>query len=104
MTIPLAVARQSEIGQIIAEAETELRPLVQHIRWEIGTDWSGDWAIFLRVTLSNAAARGRNLQRTTQQVRAHLLAKLKPQELGVIPYFSFRSQSEQAALREEAWM
>jgi hypothetical protein len=57
MTVPLAIARQKEIAQIVSEAEAELRPNVERIRWEIGQDWTGDWAIFLRVVLSDAVAR-----------------------------------------------
>ena len=59
MTLPLALSRKKEIAQIVSDAEAELRPKVERIRWEIGQDWTGDWAIFLRVVLSDAVVRKR---------------------------------------------
>jgi hypothetical protein len=103
MTIPVAISRQNEIAQIIAEAELELRPIVKRIFWEIGQDWSGDWAIFLRVVLSNNASRDRNLGKNTHRIRAHVREKLQPDNLGVISYFNFRSQAEQDELGRSAW-
>jgi hypothetical protein len=43
------------------------------------------------------------LWNSTEKVRNHVREKLKPDNLGVIDYFNFRSQAEQAALREKAW-
>jgi hypothetical protein len=103
MTIPLAISRQNEIAQIVAEAEAELRPIVKQIFWDIGQDWSGDWAITLRVVLSNNATRGKNLRNSTQKVKAYVREKLQPDNLGVISYFRFRSQAEQDELGKQAW-
>ena len=100
---PPAIARQKEIAQIVSEAEAELRPKVERIRWEIGHDWTGDWAIFLRVVLSDAASRGKQLGKTTDMVRTRLLRSLPSAEFGVIPYVSFRSQSETVEMPEKAW-
>ncbi len=33
-----AISRQNEIAQIVSEAEVELRPKVERIRWELGQD------------------------------------------------------------------
>lgn len=104
MTLPPAISRQNEIAQIVSEAEEELRLIVKRIRWEIGQDWTGDWALFLRVVLSNNACRGRNLRKNTQKVESHLREKLRPDELGLIAYVNFRSQAEQIAMRDKAWL
>jgi hypothetical protein len=89
---------------MVAAAKAELRPSVQHIRWEFGQDWSGDWALFFRVVLSDAAVRGRHARKITEQVKRNLLERVRPQDLGLLAYFSFRGQSEQAGVQEEAWM
>ena len=102
-TLPPALSRQNEIAQIIADAEAELRPIVKRIFWDIEPDWSGDWAITLRVVLSNNAARGKNLFKNGKNVERHLREKLQPDNLGLIAYFDFRSQAEQVGLGKNAW-
>jgi hypothetical protein len=99
-----AISRKKEIAQIVSEAEAELRPKVERIRWDLGQDWTGDWAIFLRVVLSDAVVRKRNWFKIAQQAEAHLREKLPSDELGVIPYFNFRSQAETEEMPEKAWM
>lgn len=81
--------------------EAEL-PDVVRIRYEIGEDWSGQWAIFFRVVLSDEAARSR-LKHVVKEVVSRLSSRLDFLSLGVFPYHNFRSETEQAELREEAW-
>lgn len=38
-----------------------------------------------------------------RRVTSQLEAEVKPYQLGLIPYYSFRSESEQAQLKEKAW-
>ena len=104
MHVPRAVTRQSQINDVVAEIERELAGDVVHIRYSIDTDWSGDWAIFFRVVLTDAASRGRRLKLAASKVRAALSDRLKPLDLGLIVYSNFRSQSELVALPEEAWV
>ena len=42
-----------------APKKRSLAPDVVHIRYDIGEDWSGQWAIFFRVVLNDNAARQR---------------------------------------------
>jgi hypothetical protein len=53
MYLPIAVTKQQQINAAIAEVLRELAPAVQHINYEIARDWSGEWAIFFRVLLSD---------------------------------------------------
>jgi hypothetical protein len=103
MIFPPAISRKKEIAQIVSEAEAELRPKVERIRWDIGQDWTGDWAIFLRVVLSDAVVRKRNWFKIASQAEARILEKLPTDELGVIPYVHFRSQAETVEMPEKAW-
>jgi hypothetical protein len=52
-----------------------LAPDVQHIRYDIAQDWSGDWAIFFRVVLSDEASKNR-LRELTSKVVSQLAARL----------------------------
>jgi hypothetical protein len=102
MYIPPAVTKESEIQAAISEVERALAPDVVRIRHEIGEDWSGQWAIFFRIVLSDDAAK-RRLRDVAGKVVWGLSRQLDFPGMGVFPYHNFRSTSEQAMLREEAW-
>ena len=75
---------------------------VVRIRYEIAEDWSGQWAIFFRIVLTDDAAR-RRLREVATRVVWELDQQLDFPGLGVFPYHNFRSLSEQAMLQEPAW-
>jgi hypothetical protein len=102
MYLPSAVTKQSEIQAAIGQVERSLAPDVMRIRYEIGEDWSGQWAIFFRVVLSDDAAK-RRLRDVATKVARGLARQLDFPGMGVFPYHNFRSVSEQAALQEPAW-
>ena len=102
MYLPIAVQREPEIDAAVAEVAARLAPDVIHIRYEIGQDWSGQWAIFFRVLLSDEASKKR-LREVATKVVWRLADRLDFPALELFPYHNFRSESEQAALREEAW-
>ena len=104
MILPTLVAKQQEVNATISQVINQLAPHVVHIRYDIGRDWSGDWAIFFRVLLADEASSGNNLRTVTTQVVRMMSERLDFEGMGVIPYFNFRSQSEQAEMREPAWM
>jgi hypothetical protein len=103
-TVPIGLVNQRKIAKDIAAAAALLAPEVVRIRHNIGEDWSGDEAIFFRIVLSDAASREDTLRAVTTRIENVLLKKVQPLERwGLLPYFSFRSQSEQAEINEEAW-
>jgi len=75
---------------------------VLRIRYEIGEDWSGQWALFFRIVFSEDAAR-RRLRAVASTVDWELAQRLDFVGMGVSVYHNFRSESEQAALQEPAW-
>lgn len=101
--LPAAVQKAPQINAAIEGVRRELAPAVQYIRYEVGQDWSGDWAIFFRVVLSDDASRRQNLRAVTADVERRMFEQVDFAAIGVIPYFNFRSQSEQAMLREPVW-
>lgn len=84
------------------ETERSLAPDVVRIRYEIGKDWSGEWAIFFRIVLTDDAAKNR-LRAARTKVVWSLDQQLDFPGLGVYPYHNFRSVSEQASMQEPAW-
>jgi hypothetical protein len=103
MHFPSVVTKQAEINAAVSEVIRLLEPDVVHIRYDIGQDWSGDWAIFFRVVLSDEASRKPRLREVATEVVRRLSDRLDFSSMGLFPYHNFRSVSEQAVLREEAW-
>jgi hypothetical protein len=99
---PPAVTKQREIDAAIDQVVAELAPDVVRIRYDIGEDWSGQWAIFFRIVLADEAAK-RRLRDIASKVVWGLANRLDFPGMGVFPYHNFRSISEQAMLQEEAW-
>jgi hypothetical protein len=102
MYLPSAVRKQAEIEAAIQRVKESIGPDVVRIRYEVGEDWGGEWAIFFRVVLTDDAARHR-LREVTTRVVWELARNLDFPAMGVFPYHNFRSESEQATLQEPAW-
>lgn len=102
MYVPSAVTKQGEIQAAIDVVEKSLEPDVVRIRYEIGQDWSGQWAVFFRIVLSDDAAK-RRLRDVATKVVWGLARQLDFPSMGVFPYHNFRSVSEQSMLQEPAW-
>jgi hypothetical protein len=103
MDIPSAVVQRGEINNQVHAVEAQLAPDVVKIGYDIAEDWSGRWAIFFKVVLSDDASRRERLGEVVAKVVWSLAGKLDFNALGVFPYHNFRSVSEQRSLREEAW-
>lgn len=104
MNIARAFAQQAQLDDAVSELKPMLGSDVVTLRYTLGQDWSGEPAIFFRVVLSERASRRDQLRSSTNQIENAIMQRLQPlEEWGVLPYFSFRSLSEQAALQEEAW-
>lgn len=82
----------------------QLRPDVVRIRIDVGKDWSDDPALYFRVTLSDEAARKKgHLAELSGRVAGELFEQLGLSGLEHIPYFNFRSESDQKKLQDPAW-
>jgi len=94
---------QRRIDALVEEAVRELSPDVVRIRHNFGEDWSGDPAIFFRVVLADEAAAPSRLFETTTKVIEAIRSRVDADDLGVLDYFNFRSESEQAKLKDRLW-
>ncbi len=101
--VPSGFVHQQRIAQGVARATDALSREVVRIRYDLGEDWSGDGAVFFRVLLKDSASERPHLREVARRVAAKIFHEVQPQELGLQAYFNFRSESEQATLREEAW-
>ena len=99
MIIPKALAQQGRFAAAVAEVERLLHPNVVRIQHEFGDDWTGEPSVFFMVILSDAASRRDQLLTIANEVSTAVVQRVAPlEEWEVLPYFSFRSQSEQAKL------
>jgi hypothetical protein len=80
-----------------------LAPDVVRVVLRDAPDWSGDPAIYVRVLLADEATTGGRLGEVVSRVRETISEELGLDRLDRIPYFKFRSVSEQAKLREASW-
>jgi hypothetical protein len=100
-TVPRAFVHQSQFKAAIARAQKRVASDVVSIIPTLGDDWSGEPAVFFMVILSDAASKRDQLLSVTDRVSKTIVREVEPLEAwGVLPYFNFRSQSEQAKLNE----
>ena len=104
MVIARAFTQQAQLDEAVGDLKPALGGDVVTLRYTLGQDWSGEPAIFFRIVLSERASRRDQLRGATNLIENAIMGHLQPLEVwGVLPYFSFRSMAEQAALQEEAW-
>jgi hypothetical protein len=101
--VPKAFAEQDRFQLAIARTAQRLAPHVVSITPTLGDDWSGEPAVFLMVILTDAASQRDQLLNVSNQVSQAIVQQVQPlEQWGVLPYFNFRSQSEQAKLNQPA--
>ena len=103
MSFPWALVKESEIADAVMEAERELAPHVVRIRYNVGENWTGDPAVFFRVLLSDRASRPKGPRNIARRVEAKLEDDPRVVGPGLFAYFNYRSESEQAKLKDKAW-
>jgi hypothetical protein len=102
--VPSGFVNQTELASEVERATRELGPEVVRVRHSVGADTSGEPSIFFRIVITDSAAREETLADVTGHIANILFDELRPYEnWGLTPYFSFRSQSEQAMRSDLAW-
>ena len=104
MTRRFGIARAPELQKELNGIMPQPSPGV--VRWNhtFGDDWSGDPAIYFWVVLTDGASKKENLGASIDgftnvvNQQADFL-----NDFGLIPYFHFRSESEQAVLQDEVY-
>lgn len=102
--VPSGIVNQTQLAKDVANAIQKLGNEVVRVRHSVGEDTSGEPSIFFRIILSDAASREDTLADVTGRIATVLFEEIRPYEnWGLIPYFSFRSTSEQALRNEPEW-
>jgi len=100
--IAKAFAHQTQFSAAIAQVA--LPPQVQSVTQTLGTDWNGEPAVFFEVTLADNSVPRPQLLAFTKEVSHAIINQIRPLEVwGVLPYFDFLTQSEQARIKEPTW-
>ena len=103
MHVLQAAIQQREFEAAVAQMAASLAPDVVSITPTFRDDWTGEPAVFFMVILADEATKGDHLLRLANFVSESLEQEVQPLERwGVLPYFSFRSQSEQAKIDQPA--
>ena len=90
----------AEVKQVIKQ----LGPDVVRVNYNVGEDTTGDVSLHFRIVITDAAARRETLASATRSIRDTVNERLAPMaRWGLFPYFSFRSESEQAERSEPEW-
>lgn len=102
--IPRGVAQQEQLAAAIADVERLLGPDVVRLRYTIGSNWSGEPAIFFRVLLSDEASKRDRLHAVASRIQGLIQEHVDPlNSWDLMPYYNFRSLTEQEMLKEPAW-
>ncbi len=101
--VPRAIIDQNRIKAAVQAAERSLTPDVIRILHTFAEDVQGDISLFFRVVISDQAAAPARLRETTKRIKSAVLDEVRADDLGLQTYFNFRSQSEQATLRDPFW-
>jgi hypothetical protein len=102
MNIARAVAHQAQFFEAIARVA--LPPEVLSVTPTLGTDWSGDSAVFFQVILVDNSVPRPQLLAFTKRISRAIVREIRPlEEWGVVPYFDFLTESERARMKEPTW-
>lgn len=102
--VPTGSVHQSQLANEIAKAIRKLPKEVVRVNYNLGTDSTGEPAIFFRIVLTDAASREDKLAQVTDRIAMILFDGVRPHEnWGLLPYFSFRSKSEQDERNDPEW-
>ena len=102
--IPSGYINQGQLATDVERAKLKLGTEVVRVRHNVGADTSGDPSLFFRVILKDSSIREDTLADLTGQIAAVFFDELRPYEnWGLIPYFSFRSESEQSQRNDLEW-
>jgi hypothetical protein len=101
--IARAFAQQAQFFAAVAQAASALPMPIVSVTPSLGTDWNGESAVFFQIVLGDGTPRSQLLN-LTRQISQAIVQQVQPlEEWGVLPYFNFRTQSEQARIKEPTW-
>ncbi len=98
------LVNQAQLVDVVEKAIRKLGKKAVKVNYNIGEDSDGDPSIFFRIVLPDAASAEDTLAEVTGRITRILNDQIRPREdWGLLPYFSFRSKSEQAERDDPEW-
>ena len=95
---------QAAIDSAVRKVEGVFAPQVVRIRYTLENNHYGDPSIFFRVLVNDDAADDiRHLFELSKRISNTLVNEAQTYEIGLEPYFSYRTVSEQEKLRDPVW-
>lgn len=102
--VPTGFVHQAQLASEIAKARRKLGKEAVRVNYSLGMDSTGEPSIFFRIVLTDAASREEKLADVTGRIATILFDEIRPYEnWGLLPYFSFRSKTEQAKRNDPEW-
>jgi hypothetical protein len=98
-----AILNQHRIRGVVERIAKALSSEVVGIRYDLADDWMGNVSFFFRIILTDKASNPENLRDVSRRVTNRIRTETKLEQAGLQTYFSFRSQSEQAKLKDPDW-
>jgi len=99
--VPTGYVHLGHLDAIVKEASALLGPEVLHVAYSIRPDSTDEPSIFFRILLTDAAVREETIVDVTRRIADVLLAAVRPlEDWGLLPYFNYRSKSEQDRRRD----
>jgi hypothetical protein len=103
MFVPTEIRKDPQIIAAINKVMAEESSWVRYIRYSFDQDWTGEWAVFFRVVLSNEVASRTRRNEIISRLISRITDELDLPNLGMMPHFDFRTESEQAELNGPDW-
>jgi hypothetical protein len=102
MVLVTGYVDHTRLAETVAKATRRLGPEVVRVKHSLGSDTNGDPALFFRIVLADWAVDEETIADVTDQIVSTLFDEIRPYEdWGLVPYFTFRSSSEEPT--EGAW-
>src|SRR5579871_3674347 len=100
------IIHPSQLQEAVDRAFQKLdRKEVRLVRYSVGVDSTGETTIFFRILLTDYASEESRLGEVTERIAGILFDEIQPWEKwGVLPDFTFRSESEQKQHYDPAWV
>ncbi|MGA3026579.1 MAG: hypothetical protein ABSF98_17590 [Bryobacteraceae bacterium] len=103
MYVPKAFVQPAQFAEAVARATKHLGQQVLSVTPTLGSNWNGEPAVFFLVVLSDEASRRDQLRNVTHQTSRRIIEQVQPlEQWEVLPYFNFRSASEQARINQHS--
>ena len=95
---------ESQVSEEVAKASRKLGEDVVQVRYNLGSDWTGDPSIYFRIVLTDASSKEEVVGEVADRVRTILSEELRIREnWGLNSYFNFCSKSDHAMSNDPKW-